>query len=198
MADEGVDMADEGADRADGRGARPIVPARASSTARPWSPDGAAYAACAWAVVFAAASFYWAAGGTVGEDTVGGVITRLPGIVALLWVTGALKVIGALLALALVRPWGRVLPRWLLLTLSWAGGVGLTAYGAIPLVVNGLMVAGVLHVPGPVDWIVDAVARLPVGPLVVAGRSPVRRGGLVVPASDAGAARGSVSQLMTP
>ena len=152
MADEGVDMADEGADRADGRGARPIVPARASSTARPWSPDGAAYAACAWAVVFAAASFYWAAGGTVGEDTVGGVITRLPGIVALLWVTGALKVIGALLALALVRPWGRVLPRWLLLTLSWAGGVGLTAYGAIPLVVNGLMVAGVLHVPGPVDW----------------------------------------------
>ncbi len=145
-------MADEGADRADGRGARPIVPESASSTARPWSPDGAAYAACAWAVVFAAASFYWAAGGTVGADTVGSVITRLPGIVALLWVTGALKVIGALLALALVRPWGRVLPRWLLLTLSWAGGVGLTAYGAIPLVVNGLMVAGVLHVPGPVDW----------------------------------------------
>ena len=145
-------MADEGADMADGRGARPIVPARASSTARPWSTDGAAYAACAWAVVFAAASFYWAAGGTAGEDTVGGVITRLPGIVALLWVTGALKVIGALLALALVRPWGRVLPRWLLLTLSWAGGVGLTAYGAIPLVVNGLMVAGVLHGPGPVDW----------------------------------------------
>ncbi len=69
MTDEGVDRADEGADRADGRGARPIVPARASSTARPWSPDGAAYAAFAWAVVFAAASFYWAAGGTVGADT---------------------------------------------------------------------------------------------------------------------------------
>ena len=91
-------MADEGADMADGRGARATVPERASSTARPWSTDGAAYAACAWAVVFAAASFYWAAGGTAGADTIGGVITRLPGIVALLWVTGALKVIGALLS----------------------------------------------------------------------------------------------------
>ncbi len=138
----------------DGRDAGAIVSERTTSPARTQSTDWAAYAACAWALIFAAVSFYWAAGGTVGADTVGGVITRLPGIVALLWVTAALKVLGGLLALALVRPWGRVLPRWLLLTLSWAGGVGLIAYGAIPLVVNGLMVAGVLHVPGPVDWTV--------------------------------------------
>ncbi|MGH2410134.1 MAG: DUF3995 domain-containing protein, partial [Chloroflexota bacterium] len=112
----------------------------------------AGYAACMWAFVFAAVSFYWAAGGAAGVDTLGSTITRLPGIVALLWVTGALKVLGGLLALSLARPWGRMPPRRLLLTLSWAGGVGMGVYGGIPLIINGLMVAGVLHVAGDVDW----------------------------------------------
>ncbi len=137
----------------DGHGAQEFVPSGERSTAWPRSTNWAAYAACVWSLVFAAASFYWTAGGTAGVATIGGAVQRLPEIVAILWVTGALKVIGGLLALTLVRPWGRVLPHRLLVTLAWVGGVGMTAYGAIPLFVNGLMVAGILSVPEPVDWI---------------------------------------------
>ena len=82
-------------------------------------PVWAGYAACAWAFVFAAMSFSWAAGGTVGVNTnapaiTGPVLAGDPAWIAALWITGALKVIAGLLALALVRPWGRLFPRWLL------------------------------------------------------------------------------------
>ncbi len=81
----------------------------------------AGYAACAWAVVFAAVSFYWAVGGIAGVNTNASAITKLvlardSGWIAIMWGTGALKIIAGLLALALVRPWGRAIPRWLLLT----------------------------------------------------------------------------------
>lgn len=60
----------------------------------------------------------------MGGDTIGNVIrtpalARDPTFVAILWITGALKVIAGLLALALVRPWGRVIPRWMLLVAGW-------------------------------------------------------------------------------
>lgn len=128
-------------------GVAPAVP-----TARSRSTSWAAYAACAWCIVFAAMSGYWAAGGTLGTDTISGEIKQLPGIVALLWVICVVKLIGGLIALALARPWARALPRRLLLTVAWAAGVGMTLYGGIPLIVNALMLAGLLHVPGPVDW----------------------------------------------
>jgi Protein of unknown function (DUF3995) len=70
-----------------------------------WAP----LAAAAWALAFAAVSFYWAAGGEVGLETVGeeierDALAREPDAIALVWVTGGLKVVGAALALALVRP----------------------------------------------------------------------------------------------
>jgi hypothetical protein len=82
---------------------RPVPPTRSRATAWP------AYAACALALLYAVPSFYWALGGTAGLDTVGGVIERLgrsrdPAGVALGIGAGVLKVAGALLALALVRP----------------------------------------------------------------------------------------------
>lgn len=117
-----------------------------------------ALAACAWALIFAAASFYWAAGGTFLADTIGGELERRgrarePAFVATLWVTGVLKVVGGLLALALLRPWrGRR-------ALAWVLGVGgaLTAlYGVALMVQHGLMAAGVLSrgdlEPGEVRW----------------------------------------------
>ena len=75
----------------------------------------AAYAACVWALMFAAMSFYWAAGGTAGLHTFGNLIrerglARDPALIAITWVTGVLKVIGGLLGLAFVRPWGRRIP----------------------------------------------------------------------------------------
>ncbi len=135
--------------------------ARAASTVGSRSTAWAAYVACAWAFVFAAISCYWAAGGTVGADTVGGTIEALgrardPRFVALLWGTGIAKILLGLLALALVRPWGRVLPRRLLLVAAWGVGAGMAAYGAIQLVVTGvaagLMATGVISATASVDW----------------------------------------------
>ena len=84
----------------------------------------AAYAACGWAFLFAAPSFYWAAGGTVGIGTLDPGITAMsrdPWFVALVWATGVAKVLAGLLALALVRTWGQRIPRWILLAGAWGG-----------------------------------------------------------------------------
>jgi len=116
----------------------------------------AAYAACAWAFAFAALSFYWAAGGTAGAETIGEAVTkpvlaREPGWIALLWATGVLKALGGLLALSLVQPWGRAIPRWMRLTAAWGAGALMFLYGGASMVQFTLMAAGVLSVPASVD-----------------------------------------------
>jgi hypothetical protein len=102
--------------------------------------------------VFAASSFYWAVGGTVGVETVGNELERRAeareaGLVAELWAAAGLKVLAGLLALALVRPWGRALPRRLLGIAAWATGALLTLYGAANLVQHGLMEIGWADIP---------------------------------------------------
>jgi len=93
----------------------PSAAVRAAGPAAARAANWTVYAAAAWVLVFAAMSFYWAAGGSLGSSTMSDTIleparAREPQFVALLWITGALKAIAGLLALALVRPWGRVLP----------------------------------------------------------------------------------------
>jgi hypothetical protein len=80
---------------------QPTVHQPAAST---WPPRTAwaAYAACALALLSAIPSFYWAAGGTIGLDTVGGAIEDLarardPAGVALGIGAGVLKVAGGVL-----------------------------------------------------------------------------------------------------
>jgi hypothetical protein len=114
----------------------------------------AAYAACALALLSAVPSFYWALGGTAGLDTVGGTLEELarardPRGVALGVAAGLLKVAGGLLALA--RPWGRVVPRGLLLGAAWAASAVLTAYGGLLVAVGALVLTGVISPSGPVD-----------------------------------------------
>ena len=109
----------------------------------------AAYAASSWSLLFAAMSFYWAVGGRAGIATQGPTIRNLaesrePWFVAVLWITGVLKVVGALLALALARPATRRIVRLPLQVLGWGAGVGMMLYGGVPLVVGGLALAGVL------------------------------------------------------
>lgn len=109
-----------------------------------------ALAAAAWAFTFAAMSVYWAAGGTLGGATIGGPLAdaaerREPAMVAVLWITAALKALAGVFALALVRPWGRRLPRRVLRVLAWTGGVGLLLYSLALLVQHGLMEAGAIE-----------------------------------------------------
>jgi Protein of unknown function (DUF3995) len=97
-------------------------------------------------------SFYWAAGGTVGLETLGAEIerearAREAGTVALVWLTGGLKVLGGLLALAMVPLWSGTIPRPALSVLGWATGILLLVYAAANFVQHGLMATGVIDTP---------------------------------------------------
>jgi hypothetical protein len=128
----------------------PAPPTRSRTTA--WAAD----TACALAWLSAVPSFYWALGGTAGLHTVGGAIEELarsrdPAGVALGLGAVLLKVAGGLLALALVRPWGRAIPRRLLGGAAWAASVVLTAYGGLLVAVGTLVLTGLISPSGPVD-----------------------------------------------
>lgn len=131
-------------DHVDRIGPRPDSRLRAS-----W----AAYAAVGWAVLFAAQSFYGAAGGTFGLATFGREIERQarardPDFIAFVWVTGGLKLVAGLLAVALTgRRWRGVPTGRLLRGVAWATSAFLLFYGGANLVHHGLMQAGVLDVP---------------------------------------------------
>jgi hypothetical protein len=65
----------------------------------------------------------------------------------LLAVTGVLKVLAGLVALALVRPWGRVVPRRLLLVAAWGPAAIFCLYAAANFVDHGLMESGARSIP---------------------------------------------------
>jgi hypothetical protein len=114
------------------------------------SPSWPGYAAAAAAFAFAVPSLYWAAGGMAGVGTLGGRIEELArqrdtGLVVATWVAFALKILGGILALALVRSWGRRLPRRAVLLTSWAGAVLLIVYGALQTGTVALIAAGVVN-----------------------------------------------------
>jgi hypothetical protein len=116
------------------------------------SADWVGYVAAAWAFLFAAMSFYWALGGRIGIETIGEAITKPalagdPMILAIVWITGFLKVVAGVLALALVQPWGRQAPRWALLIGGWGAGALFLVYGAANLVQDALIVAGLIPTP---------------------------------------------------
>jgi hypothetical protein len=112
------------------------------------------YAAGVWSFLFAVLSFYWALGGMAGVDTVSPQIVQLalahaPWLIAALWATAMVKVISGFVALALVQPWGSMVPRWILLILAWGAGTLLFFHGALFFVVGVLALSGVIHVGTP-------------------------------------------------
>jgi hypothetical protein len=120
------------------------------TTARPGVRIG--YAAAGWALAFTGLSVYWAAGGTVGEGTIGTAIERVavarePAFVLLLWVTAGLKFMAVLLALAMIGRIFRRVPRWMRLTAGWVAAVLLLGYGLANLVQHLLMWTGAVAVP---------------------------------------------------
>lgn len=112
-----------------------------------------AYAAAIVAFAYALMSLYWALGGHALISTTGGYVEQfarrggaLPVLVAL--VVTLAKVAGGLLALALVRPWGRVVPRgWLLIVSAGASAV-LVVYGGLNVLLGALVLSGVIHPAG--------------------------------------------------
>ena len=122
-------------------------------------PAWAGYAACLWGLLFAALSFYWAVGGRAGLGTLSKgarepALERDAAFVAVIWATGVLKVLAALLALALVQQWGTTLPRRALLVAGWGTGILLTLYGAVGIIAALLAGLGVAESsdPATVRW----------------------------------------------
>ncbi|MEU7986079.1 DUF3995 domain-containing protein [Streptosporangium canum] len=103
----------------------------------------AGYGAAAWGFLFAMPSFYWALGGTAGAATmISAPLARMAQdrvtwFLVVLWVTGALKVVGGVLGLALLRRWGTGVSRLLQLA-AWGAGVLLLWHGGL-FVVQGLL-----------------------------------------------------------
>ncbi len=123
-----------------------------------WSAVGTvtAYAAAIVALAYSLMSLYWALGGHALVSTIGGYVEQfarrggaLPVLVAL--AATLAKVAGALLALALVRPWGRVVPRGWLLIGSAGASVLLVVYGGLNVLLGALVLSGVIHPTGSVD-----------------------------------------------
>src|SRR5262249_47549549 len=82
---------------------RPGMWTRERTSSQRWARRAAA-AACTWAFLFAALSFFWAAGGRTGLQP----LEQQPASSRLVWLVvnlaaGILKIGGGLLALALVR-----------------------------------------------------------------------------------------------
>lgn len=116
-----------------------------------------AYAVCACAWLFAIPSLYWGLGGKFGARTVGREAARLtwegdPPIMAVVLVTAILKILGGVFALALVRPWGRRIPRRMKLITGWIGATILVLYGAAQMSGQALVGVGVVDVPATFDW----------------------------------------------
>lgn len=126
---------------------------RASSTTQGWWAEGTAYAACGWAFLFAALSFFWAAGGRTGLHP----LEQQAASNNLVWIAislsaGVLKALAGLMAVAIVRSWGPRRYRKLLVAAAWVLGVGMFLYGSLGLVSDVLHVTGVIYDPANWKW----------------------------------------------
>ena len=115
-----------------------------------------AYAAAVVAFGYALLSLDWALGGHALISTVGGYVeqfARRGGALAVLIALAATlaKVVGGLLALALVRPWGQVVRRGWLLAASAVAGALLVVYGGLNVVLGALVLSGLIHPTGSID-----------------------------------------------
>jgi hypothetical protein len=101
-----------------------------------------AYAACAWAIAYAVfVRFYQAAGGTIGLP---GTFEDPDGFRRASFLAGVFLLLVGLGALALVRPWGLRIPRWLLIVPALAGSVFAMAHALTGYVTKTLDLLGVI------------------------------------------------------
>lgn len=121
----------------------------------------AAYLAAALAFGTAAISLFWTAGGSWLLDTVGGELEKLArgrsvGAMSLGGTAVVLELAAGLLALALVRPWGRQLSRRLLLGTNALASVILLVWGAANVCAGALVLGGVI---APADGLNERALR---------------------------------------
>jgi hypothetical protein len=99
------------------------------------------YAACVWAVVFAAPHTWWALGlsaGFPGGEANHRLMMSTPWRYDFDWVVIFLSLTAVFIALALVHSWGRRIPRWLPRTAAWIAAALLGLRGVAGLLADGL------------------------------------------------------------
>ncbi|WP_217712232.1 DUF3995 domain-containing protein [Streptomyces sp. NA02950] len=110
------------------------------------------YAACSWALIFAAAHFYWAVGGDAGLSVSAGqqLATARPlwFVLVGLWGVGTLCLVGALLAWLLAQPRPRGAARRILRCLGWGLAFVLLTRG---IAVEFLLLTDVTHLDSSVS-----------------------------------------------
>jgi hypothetical protein len=109
----------------------------------PARADVGAYAACAWSLAFAAVHLNWALGGTALLP-LGMSVGMNPALFVIDVIAVPLCLLGALLALSFVRPWGRAFPRRALLACGWGVCAILVLHSAPTLVRGALVAVGLL------------------------------------------------------
>lgn len=103
----------------------------------------AGYAASGWAIAYAVCvRGYQGLGGTIGLS---GTFSDPEGMRRASLTAGAFLLLVGIAALALVRPWGLRLPRWLVLVPALAGAGFATAHALTAYVTKPLHVLGVIH-----------------------------------------------------
>ncbi|HSE36075.1 MAG TPA: hypothetical protein VLG74_02160 [Blastocatellia bacterium] len=97
------------------------------------------YAACAWAVLFAAPHLWWALGLPAGFP--GGRANHQ--LMMTTWryyfdlIVIAMSIAAVFVALAPIKRWGKSIPRWLLRTAAWVAFGMLTLRGLAGMIVDG-------------------------------------------------------------
>jgi hypothetical protein len=120
-----------------------------SRSSSPW----VAYAAAVWALVFAVFHIIWACGWYVGLDQEFA-RTAFSKPLFLAWdvAVAGLCLLAVFVELALVRPWGRRVPRYFIVFCAWSGtglliaGVAINVSKMIPLVAKGGFTFGTLGI----------------------------------------------------
>lgn len=108
------------------------------------------YAGVIWSVIFAGISFYWASGGMIGARSLGGSIYELalhptPGFTAMIWITGFIKLFGALYLMLLLIKWENPAISKLLYLITKFAGLLLFLYGLLNFTTISLSTAGILN-----------------------------------------------------
>ena len=133
---------------------RPDHPRKTSTSGLPRWSVAAACVAAVWALVYAIINFLWASGGTVGMPPIGYGTDITSMFHSSLFrgyslFAGSLLGAAVIVALAPLQSWGRILPRWVLLTIAWATCMVLVGTSSGFVVIDALRLIGVI--PLPVD-----------------------------------------------
>lgn len=103
-----------------------------------------------WTVIFAAMSFYWAMGGMLGVQSLGGMIHEMslnpePSFIRMVWLTGFVKLAGAVLLMLLLVPWKTSAIVTILYYMTKIAGIFLFLYGLLNFITISMSALSILN-----------------------------------------------------